>query len=58
MNAFLAQISHFLNDDRTILVLQVLVLLVSLLWLLTGFRFLERDRRPGRRKKDDDRGEH
>jgi len=50
-------IQRFLNDDMTILVLQVLVLLVSLLWLLTGFRFLEKGRGRGRRKKDGDRDE-
>lgn len=45
---------QFLNDETTITVLRVLVLLMALLWLLTGFRFL--DRKP-RKRRPKDRGE-
>ena len=47
--AFKANMEQFLNDETTITVLRVLVLLMALLWLLTGFRFL--DRKPGKKRR-------
>ena len=52
MASFLAAIEQFLNDETTLTVLRVLVLLAALLWLLTGFRFLEKKSGKKRRKKD------
>lgn len=47
---------QFLNDETTITVLRVLVLLMALLWLLTGFRFL--DRKPRKKQRQDDGEDH
>lgn len=41
MNIF-NDIQQFLNDERTIKVLYFLVLLTALVWVTTGFRFLDK----------------
>lgn len=46
-------LQQFLNDETTVMVLNVLVLLLALVWLLTGFRFLERKSKRTRSRKDE-----
>jgi len=41
MNIF-NDIQQFLNDERTIEILYFLVLLTALVWVTTGFRFLDK----------------
>jgi len=51
MNIF-NDIQQFLNDERTIEVLYFLVLLTALIWLTTGFTFLNINQK---NKKDKDK---
>jgi len=49
MGEIFTRLNHFLNEPHSIKVLSVLVLIMALLWILSGFSFLDR-------KKDDDQG--
>jgi hypothetical protein len=48
---FMSDIQLFLNDERTIKVLYFLVLLTALVWVTTGFRFLEKSPRGKNKNK-------
>lgn len=52
MNIF-NDIQQFLNDERTIEVLYFLVLLTALIWLTTGFRFLNINQKNNQKNKKD-----
>lgn len=51
MNIFY-DIQQFINDERTIRVLYFLVLLTALVWVTTGFRFLEKKSKNKKNSKD------
>ncbi len=43
MTEFFLNLNSLLNEPQSIKVLSVLVLLLSLLWITTGFSFLDKD---------------
>ena len=43
MTEFFLNLNSLLNEPQSIKVLSVLVLLISLLWIMTGFSFLDKD---------------
>ena len=45
-------IQLFLNDEKIIEVLYFLVLLTALVWVTTGFKFLDKKQKNKKRKKE------